>query len=562
MVAPETYVSALGQAGAAALSATILAHLANSSLFTILRQLLVATSTHSLNAVAPKPYIEALVTQLVVRLLGLKGWVPQRSEDDLHALLFVPSLWRLCISLQPVVVRVTRTALAYMAPWAVSGRLAELLPQDGPQGEAGAVAFLVANLMAVGHKLLPTPAADKHAAAPGPGSLAHNTPLNLVKVMNAALELLPLQPFFPAPPGGGSVASGDDSPSPSLAGALASSATNMRARVVRLSLPSDTWLGPAAQHSEVVGQVQGLTDVSGRHLLKHLVAVLLPYTSDSPLAWSPTQPLGPLQASGEAAYCLCRLVATLADLPAQHQRVFLPLAVSAGFVERLWWSFLRPARLADLAGVEWLLPPTPHLLSLTSQLAPASGGGIRATAGGSTVDPHASLPHSHGVVGAAGAVDALCSFGSWGSSSLNTRRISHEGMGVSPDGGSPTSMSIDLERHIGGGGVGSSARAARAGNGFLSRSAPASVSASMLSQRMNACVWQPIDEDPGWMLPLAVLCDTFSAHIMTSDLDEFYINQRPLALDQLYMHSAPDAGLLAMLRDALWQVWSHKFTLI
>ncbi|GFR51001.1 hypothetical protein Agub_g13327, partial [Astrephomene gubernaculifera] len=128
LVSPDLYAPALGRAQAAGLSAALLTHLADHGmcqhLFMILAAALApairppsasaaaaAPSTvplpYSSHPVAPKPYVEALVTQLTVRLLALKSWSPPLTapEQSLHCLLFLPDLWRRCRSLQPVAPR-------------------------------------------------------------------------------------------------------------------------------------------------------------------------------------------------------------------------------------------------------------------------------------------------------------------------------------------------------------------------------------------------------------------------------------------------------------------------
>lgn len=69
--------------------------------------------------------------------------------------------------------------------------------------------------------------------------------------------------------------------------------------------------------------------------------------------------------------------------------------------------------------------------------------------------------------------------------------------------------------------------------------------------------WVSWDEealDPGWMLPLTVMCQAFSMFIMTSAEADLYRHERPLPLTELYSPSAPSLGLLSLLRFAIWQV--------
>ncbi|KAK9829627.1 hypothetical protein WJX72_006957 [[Myrmecia] bisecta] len=68
--------------------------------------------------------------------------------------------------------------------------------------------------------------------------------------------------------------------------------------------------------------------------------------------------------------------------------------------------------------------------------------------------------------------------------------------------------------------------------------------------------WQPSGDascDPGWMLPITVFCRVYSTFINTAGDAEMYRHQRPLPLSELYDPAAPSAGVLAMLKFAIWQ---------
>lgn len=67
--------------------------------------------------------------------------------------------------------------------------------------------------------------------------------------------------------------------------------------------------------------------------------------------------------------------------------------------------------------------------------------------------------------------------------------------------------------------------------------------------------------DPGWMLPAILLCRVYSAYLNTTPDAHMHRMQRPLPLHQLYTSDAPSAGLLALLKFALWQVlWVEPST--
>ena len=56
------------------------------------------------------------------------------------------------------------------------------------------------------------------------------------------------------------------------------------------------------------------------------------------------------------------------------------------------------------------------------------------------------------------------------------------------------------------------------------------------------------------MLPLVVLCRVYTTYLNTTPDSHMHRMQRPLPLEELYSPHAPAAGLLALLKHALWQV--------
>ncbi|KAG2492353.1 hypothetical protein HYH03_009301 [Edaphochlamys debaryana] len=575
LVSPDPYTAVLGKPQATALAAAVLTALADAGACGRLAGLLAAALLPPASPgpgqaqapgawpVAAKPYVEALATQLVVRLLALKGWAPAGPEASLHSLLFVPSLWQRCASLQPVAPRVARTALAWLAA-AGPARLRLLLPGAGgagtdgeweglPGGPGTAVAVLLSNVLAVGPRLLQP---DRSAGAAVPASTASLRPAALAtcRVLQAAVQLLPLAPFFPEPLGGGGAEEESDDVDEAACGSLG---------LARLAL------GPGAVPRlppGLVEGVQGLTGATGRQLLKQLVCVLLPLASSAgpgsggagprevvmgsspPLSSAPSLAAGlpsstapglasaaasaaqsttppstaHLLEAAEAAHAVSELVWQLSQLPGQRQRVLLGLAVGADFVERMWWSFLRPARLADLAAITWL-PDEPGPGTI-------SPGGTRAS------------------------VSTSSSFTCTGA----------------------VPMEVELSSGAAGPGPGSGF-----GSAPMSRAQSIDAGGEGPGGPGGGGCWRPrTAEELGWLLPLAVTCAAFTAHVTTATLDEFYgsgagggggggggdgaggeaLNpaaQKPLALQQLYDGAVPEAGFLAMLRDSLWHVlWS------
>lgn len=645
LVSPDTYTAALGKPQATTLAAAVLSHVAEHGLGAKLYRLLTAATLpppasvlaaqlqggqaasqpheqgqeqghsvaqqhqhhthhshhhhhhahahsggHGAPAVAAKPYVEALVTQLTVRLLSLKGWSPCRPEDSLHWLLCVPGLWHRAASLHPVAPRVCRSAVAWLAA-AGPHRLASMLPGGSEQQAAGssspmaataaasgtlagagpylpggrgaAVAVLLANLLAVGPKLLQP---DKSVAAAPPAVALRAPALALCRVLHALIALLPLDPFFPdVHAAGGGAAGGDNADEDEVDEAEACSLGLTRLTLEPVPhLPLEAGAAAAAAGAVAAGggktgagnrgaqsggggqggssssnallvlpqgllqQVQAVTEASGRQVLKQLVGVLLPLaappavpTGGAVVASSLPVPLphaaslprygstappstAALLEAAEGAHALSDLVWALAQLPGQRQKVMLGLAVSADLVERLWWSFLRPARLAELCGITWLPDVEP-------------------------VGEAGSPP------GTRASVSACSSYTTSGAMPME----------VEMPGGSP---GIVFSRSSSGGGAnmgfGMAAAAAFFGDSSTGGNSGGGGAPGDCTAGGGGGGWRPrVAEELGWLLPLAVACAAFYAHVTTSTLDEFYGGaQRPLVLQQLYDPVNPEAG--------------------
>ncbi len=72
--------------------------------------------------------------------------------------------------------------------------------------------------------------------------------------------------------------------------------------------------------------------------------------------------------------------------------------------------------------------------------------------------------------------------------------------------------------------------------------------------------WTPTNDntaDPGWMLPLTVLCSVYITFVSTASENEMYVKERPLPLAELYsIQGGRQVGLISLLKFALWQVGS------
>eukprot|EP00884_Botryococcus_braunii_P007124 jgi/Botrbrau1/16412/Bobra.0142s0012.1 len=70
--------------------------------------------------------------------------------------------------------------------------------------------------------------------------------------------------------------------------------------------------------------------------------------------------------------------------------------------------------------------------------------------------------------------------------------------------------------------------------------------------------WTPTSDntaDPGWMLPLTVLCSVYITFVSTASENEMYVKERPLPLAELYsIQGGRQVGLISLLKFALWQV--------
>ncbi|DBA78986.1 TPA: hypothetical protein ACH3X1_008854 [Trebouxia sp. C0004] len=80
---------------------------------------------------------------------------------------------------------------------------------------------------------------------------------------------------------------------------------------------------------------------------------------------------------------------------------------------------------------------------------------------------------------------------------------------------------------------------------------------SYLKAAWTQSSWVPSNDDtsdPGWMLPIVVLCRVYATYLNTTPDTHTHRQQRPLPLDQLYNPDSPTAGLLPLLKFALWQV--------
>uniref|UniRef100_A0A6S8NUX6 HECT-type E3 ubiquitin transferase n=1 Tax=Dunaliella tertiolecta TaxID=3047 RepID=A0A6S8NUX6_DUNTE len=86
-------------------------------------------------------------------------------------------------------------------------------------------------------------------------------------------------------------------------------------------------------------------------------------------------------------------------------------------------------------------------------------------------------------------------------------------------------------------------------------------SAATASTSASAGGILPHDHPCAQLLPLNLMCAVFSAQLAVGDLDEMYVQQRPIPIAELYSETRPSAGVLALLRSRLWSVlWEEPGT--
>ena len=64
---------------------------------------------------------------------------------------------------------------------------------------------------------------------------------------------------------------------------------------------------------------------------------------------------------------------------------------------------------------------------------------------------------------------------------------------------------------------------------------------------------RPATSDPSWIAPLTLLARAYNIYNLITGEEEMYRQQVPLPLSELYSAAAPQRGLLALLKHALWQ---------
>lgn len=388
LTAADSWKAALGPVAAAAATAQILASVVSAGLFGKLARIAAAACPEGAIPAAAGgravPSGEALVTALTVRYISqqvgvarclqlrqqhrqhaaLAAQVQQQSAEQalaqagqqpaaqpppgtqppgiaadrqLPLLLCLPLLLRRLPTLQPVASRLWRQAVAALHVLAPADLATWLQQQEGQDaGAAGAGAALLGNLLEGAGAALK---AEDAAAA-----MATRQPaLEFVALASALLALLPQQPFFAGDSSDGASSSSqwvdEDEEEASVVTAAAAAVVPGAAK-----LPWDAGQLPSA---DLVAQLQLVSDGG---LLRALVRAVLPLASAAAAAQLPVAL--PVQQRAADARRLCGLLQQLMAVPGQRQRVPVMLAFTAELVQRLWFSYLRPAQASPR---EWLV---------------------------------------------------------------------------------------------------------------------------------------------------------------------------------------------------------------
>ncbi|PSC67747.1 E3 ubiquitin-ligase UPL6 [Micractinium conductrix] len=376
LTASDSWKAALGPAGAAEATAQLLAAAVGGGLFGQLGAIAGAACPEG-DASAPSaagaslqavPAGEALTTALAVRVLSQQAAVAARQQQQrqhalrrrappidrqLPLLLCLPLLQRRLPTLRPVAARLWRAAVATLHALPPADLAAWLGAGRGPTGAALAAAALLGNLLEGG-------AAALRADDPGAAAAARLPALQFAALARTLLALLPQQAFFPRKSAGSSSGGGarwaDEEEEEDEGRAVATAATS--------HVPQLPWDKEQPPSAGLASQLQLVSDAG---LLRALVRAVLPAASSQPSGEPPGGAPSLRQRAADVRQ-LCGLLQQLMALPGHRQRLLVMLAFSAELVQRLWFSYLRPAQAAPGEGwvpsgdaacdPGWMLPLT------------------------------------------------------------------------------------------------------------------------------------------------------------------------------------------------------------
>jgi len=395
LTAPDSWKAALGAVGAAEATAQILAAAASGGLFGQLAAIAAAACPEDGAAAAGDagaaqaarqavPSGEAVVTALTVRYLSQQAAIVRRleqrqqrkqaaapqqqaaavgqpgaagvqqtaqqtaqppaasqqgntsAERQLPLLLCVPLLLRRLPTLKPAAARLWRHTVAALHGLAPSDLAAWLRAQHPGSEAALAGAALLGNLLDGAAAALKAEDAQQLAAV-------RQLALQFAALACSLLALLPQQPFFPS---SGDGEGGMGSPQAAGSRRWAEDDEDEEAQVAvrraaAAAAPAAAKLPWDAEQLPSAGLVAQLQLVADSGLLRSLVRAVLPQAD----AASGGAAQGPALAQCAAdVRRLSSLLQQLMALPGQRQRLLVVLAFSAELVQRLWFSYLRPAQ--------------------------------------------------------------------------------------------------------------------------------------------------------------------------------------------------------------------------
>lgn len=372
LTAQDSWKPALGAAGAAEATAQLLAAAVDAGLLGQLARIggaacpepeLGAATGQPEAASTPVRLGEALTTALTVRVLAqqaavaakqrprrlgparLHGTLANRSLDcQLPLLLCLPLALHRLPTLKPVAGRLWRAAVAalhILPPAQLSAWL---------QASAGFALHEPAALVAAAllGNLLEGAAAALREDPKQPSGAARQPALQFAALACTLLSLLPEHAFFVAGVEAGSAvgswADEDEDGDGDGGQSAVQAAAEAAAAAVVAKLPWDAEQLPSAS---LVSQLQL---VSSGALLRSLVRAVLPLPARAE-GLGPAAPAAvPLQQRAADVRQLCCVLQRFMGLPGQRQRVLVMLAFSAELVQRLWYSYLRPAQAASGEG--------------------------------------------------------------------------------------------------------------------------------------------------------------------------------------------------------------------
>lgn len=396
---------ALGAEAGAAAAAQVVAAAVRRRLFPRLATILDAACPDAGGAGAPElgeALAGALAASLAERYMAAEQAVHERlgpeasitADRQLASLLCVPLLPARCAALRrpALAPQLWRHAVAALQPLSPA-ELVAWLPEGLPHGKAGAAAALLGNLLVGAPAVLrvcfprlpasgvctpvctpmPTLTEGPFPLAKQAGQAVRGQALAFLSLATTLLAVLPLGSLYPAARWAGEEEEEEED-----------GEARLRPAASAAPMPRLPWDAEALPSAALLEQLRGVTDP---RLLRALVLPVLPI--DSAQAADAAAAAGgsgraALQSTAADVRTLCGFLAAVAALPGQRQRLLIGLAVAAGLVQRLWFSYLRPAHAAggdgwlpsrdDSCDPGWMLPLT--LFSLTYSSFIVTGRGV------------------------------------------------------------------------------------------------------------------------------------------------------------------------------------------